>query len=65
MIYSMYQMGKYAAKNTLSSKAVIQNIEGEMKSLQDKQKQKEFVNGKPAPARNIKEDLLSEERAQK
>ena len=48
-------MGQYAAKNTLSSKVVIQNRKRD--SFLDKQKLKEFIISKPA-LQEISKDTL-------
>ena len=56
MLYSMYWKEKYAAKNALSSKAVIQNIKREKEF--SRQKTEEFVTTKPAQQEILKGNTL-------
>ena len=60
MIQLMYQWGKSAAKNTLSSKAIIQNRRRD--SFLDKQKLKEFVTTTPTLQEILKGILSGKER---
>ena len=54
------ELEKYATKNSLSTKAVIQNRE--IKSSPDKQKLKEFMTTKPALQEILRRTLQGEKR---